>query len=102
MGSGGEQLHQFKPEAKCRYYHLCTLYNNGVLSVDVEIAMCGRLNPIDQNYVPFAPEPAEFIPSKRYHFKTPGGTCDAFLRYTLSELISEIMKTAKSIQTSQT
>ena len=86
---GEEQ--QFKPEAKCAYHSLCALYNNGALSLEVEVAMCGRGRYIDKTYEPQIPKPAEFIPSEHYPLG-PSGTCDSYLRYYDDEIITLLVR----------
>ena len=78
-----------KPIAKCKYCRLCTLYNNGILSEEIEIEMCGKGFATEGEYVPEIPSPDEFHPVEGYE-SDPGGRCDAFTGYEGNEVIKEM------------
>ena len=90
-----EEETQYKPQARCRYHHLCGLYNNDVLSSEVEIAMCGRGRSVGADYEPYIPDPKEFKPCDDYAF-LPGTVCDAYQRYEDSELIADMVNNTRS------
>lgn len=65
------------PRAECKYHHLCSLYNNGVLPLEIEKEMCGSGLEIEDVYEPEIPTSIEFIPIEGYQFGS-GGVCEAF------------------------
>ena len=78
---------EFKSEAKCKYHHRCTLYNLDALSLELEKRLCGRGQPVDENYEPQIPLPSEFKPSDGYYLGPNDAPCDAFRRHEELELI---------------
>ena len=88
---------KYKPVAKCRYYELCSLYNNDVLKPDIEIKMCGLGRPVNNEYIPEIPESADFKPSRNYAHGT-GGECEAYTRYKNSQIISTLVDHLISLQ----
>lgn len=90
----------YKSGAKCKYHSLCSLYNNNVLSSNVEKEMCKIGLPVDESYEPEVPESEDFLPSADYAHG-PGGTCDAYLYYRDNEMIpkiTELIEKAHSIE----
>lgn len=81
----------WKASARCRYHHLCSLYNNSVLEDSIEISMCGKDNPAETEFEPTIPEvpDSDFKPTKNYAHG-PGGICDAFLHFYDSEVLGNL------------
>ena len=78
-----------KPNAKCCYHHLCSLFNNDVLTKIVEQEMCGSNQKPDIDFKPKATEPAHFSPTEHYPHGS-GEICDAFMRFKDSKLIEVV------------
>ncbi len=87
----------YRPLAKCKYSKECGLYNNSILPLEVETKMCGRGQPIKQDYKPQIPEPTKFVPTEPYAFG-PGGDCDAYHHYNEIGLISKLRHHVASIK----
>ena len=88
---------EFRESAKCKYHHLCKLYNNGVLTEHMEVEVCGRGKPVDKNFEPQIPETSKFFPCEEYAHGA-GGTCDSYMRYEDSKIVSSLVDHLVSLE----
>lgn len=92
-------MDKFKQGAKCKYHHLCDLFNNSVIKSEIEESMCGIGQEVDPDYVPKTPKvpDREFKPTKRYGFGS-GLECDSYTRYKDQAIVTEIVEHLRSAE----
>jgi len=79
----------YKPEAKCKCYKFCSIYNASLLQVEFEAAMCGKGQQLDESYLPVVPEHPNIQPVRNFDI-WPGGECPAFKGYIYQGFIGDL------------